>query len=95
MPRVATGNPHGRPKGAEGGNKREARALLRDKFPDYHPLVQMAALANDEGAPQELRFAADKEVAAYLLPKLKAVEVTGPAGGAIVVQAVSAADDDL
>jgi hypothetical protein len=37
----------------------------------------MAALANDETQPIELRFQANKEVAQYVEPKRKAVEVSG------------------
>lgn len=71
----------GRPKGALGGNAREARALLADKFPDWHPMVQMAEIAQDPENTPELRFQAAKEVNTYLLHKLKAIEITGAEGG--------------
>ena len=73
--------PGGRPKGSEGSGRREARRILKDEFPDYHPLRNMAKLANDKSAPAELRFQADKEVIAYILPKLRSVEITGEDGG--------------
>ncbi len=60
-------------------NKLKATLLARldAKFPGWHPVVQMAEIANDDTQTIELRFNAAKEVAKYVTPQLKAVEVTG------------------
>ena len=67
---------------------------MRDKFPDWHPLIQMAETAQDPKLPEELRFQAAKEVTNYLMPKLKAVEV-GNSDGAPFVLAMVATDSSL
>ena len=51
-------------------------ARLDAKFPGWHPVVQMAELANDAEQPVELRFNAAKEVAKYVVPQLKAVDIS-------------------
>jgi hypothetical protein len=56
---------------------------LETMFPDYHPVVEMARLANDPDADVTLRFNANKEVAKYVVPQLKAVEHRGPDGGPV------------
>jgi len=48
----------------------------------------MAALANDETQLIELRFQANKEVAQYVEPKRKAVEVTGDAMRPVIVRTI-------
>ena len=58
-------------------NKQALIALLQAKYPEYHPVVEMAAIANDKTQDIATRFAAHKEVAQYVTPKLKALEVTG------------------
>ena len=97
--------PTGRPTGTESANRREMRALIRKKFPEYQPVVRMAEhahkldeLAEKHPEDHEARLAAvsvHDKVANYLTPKLKAIEVTGAEGGAIVIQSVAAADDEL
>ena len=57
--------------------KQSLLARLDAKFPGWHPVVQMAEIANDEAQPIEIRFGAAKEVAKYVTPQLKAVELTG------------------
>lgn len=57
--------------------------MLADVFPDYDPLKQMVTRALNKDLPEEIRHAADKEVAKYIYPTLKAVEVTGQDGGAV------------
>jgi hypothetical protein len=67
----------GRPAGVPTKPKRALLALLNEKFPGWHPVVQMAEIANDDSQTIDLRFNAAKEVAKYVTPQLKAVEVTG------------------
>jgi len=87
--------PAGRPKGSEGANRREARAVLKEKYPEWHPLLQMADIANDADNTKELQFQAAKEVQSYLMPKLKAIEHTGVDGEPLQFFSPVATDADL
>ena len=75
----------GRPAGVPTKPKRALLALLDEKFPGWHPVVQMAEMANDGTLSTQDRFQAAKEVARYVTPQLKAVEVTGDEGGPVKV----------
>lgn len=70
-------------------------ARLQREYPNYHPILEMARLANDPNADEKDRFAANKEVAKYVTPQLKAVEHTGAGGDPIeiVVNVVPHATD--
>ena len=70
-----TGKPRGRPPGVKNRARRHLLKLLDEKFPGYHPVVEMAKVANDATQPLEIRFAANKEVARYVAPVLAAVKV--------------------
>jgi hypothetical protein len=74
-----------RPAGSPNKLKQTLLARLDARFPGWHPVVQMAEMANDETLAIELRFGAAKEVAKYVTPQLKAVEVAGDAGGPVKV----------
>ena len=50
--------------------------LLEDKYPGWHPVIQMADVANDKNEDNQTRFNAAKEVAQYVTPKLKAMEMS-------------------
>lgn len=64
-----------RPKGSPNKPKRRLLQLLQEKYPDYHPVLEMAAVANDKEADIKTRFDANKEVAKYVEPVLKAIEL--------------------
>ena len=66
-----------RPAGSPNKNKQALIALLEAKYPGYHPVIEMAGIANDDTNDLPTRFAAHKEVAQYVTPKLKAIEHTG------------------
>jgi len=66
--------------GSPNKNKRGLLARLQQDFPNYHPIVEMARVANDPNADPQARFAANKEVAKYVTPQLKAVDLTGDLG---------------
>ncbi len=59
-------------------NKLKATLLARldAKFPGWHPIIQMAEIANDDSQTIDLRFNAAKEVAKYVTPQLKAIELS-------------------
>ncbi len=66
-----------RPHGSKNQPKRALIALLEEKFPGYNPILEMAKLANDIEQDPTIRFNANKEVAQYIEPKRKAMEITG------------------
>lgn len=77
----------GRPLGSKNKPRRLLLRRLEDLWPGYHPVVEMARLANDSTQPLEVRFAANKEVARYVAPVLQAVKVsTDTAGGSGVLR---------
>lgn len=51
-------------------------ARLKREFPNYHPVVELARIANDPENDVKTRADAHKEVAKYVTPQLKAVDVT-------------------
>lgn len=59
--------------------------MLAERWPGYHPVLAMAAIANDEAVELETRFQAHKEVAQYVEPKRKAIEHTGAEGGPVAL----------
>ena len=67
-------------KGSPNKNKQALILLLQKKYPEWHPVVQLADIANNKELDIKLRFDAAKEVAQYVTPKLKAVEHSGDMG---------------
>ena len=55
--------------------KRALLALLQEKYPGYHPVVEMAKIAHDPNSPMELKAQMHKEVSQYVEPKRRAVDV--------------------
>ena len=73
-----------RPKGSRNKPKRALLALLQEQYPNYHPVLEMARIAHDT-EDESIRANMHKEVAKYVEPMLKAVEVTGDEGGPVKV----------
>ena len=73
--------PGGRPAGAPNKNKRGLIYRLREEFPGYHPVVEMARIAMDPNNDVQLRSQMHAQVAKYVTPALKAIEVSGEGGG--------------
>lgn len=73
----------GRPAGALSKPKQGLLARLRREFPNYHPVVELARIANDLENDVTTRKDAHKEVAKYVTPQLKAVDISS--GGAPLV----------
>jgi hypothetical protein len=63
--------------------KQSLLARLDARFPGWHPVVQMAEMANDETLSTQDRFQAAKEVAKYVTPQLKAIEHLDGDGNAL------------
>ena len=75
----------GRPLGSKNKDNRQALiAMLQAKYPGYHPVMEMARIAHETDDTQ-LAANMHKEVAQYVLPKLRSVEVSGPNGEPIKV----------
>jgi len=49
---------------------------LRREFPEYDAVIHMARIANDEENDTLTRFNASKEVAQYIYPKLRSMDMT-------------------
>ena len=79
-----SGNSKGRRKGSLGKDKQALRDRLAEKFPGWDPVEAMAKVANDKSADPATRFQACKEVAQYIHPKLKSIEVSGELKSTIV-----------
>lgn len=54
--------------------------FIASRYPDYDPVVAMLELATEPMTDDKLRFQAHKEIASYLYPKLKQVEIMPGAG---------------
>jgi len=66
-----------RPKGSRNKPKRRLLQIIQESYPDYHPVIEMVKIANDPEAEIKQRFDANKEVAKYVEPALKAIEHSG------------------
>lgn len=82
-------------EGSPNKNKQALVSLLQKQYPGYQPVLEIAKaahklseMAEQEGTAELWRDAGSmhERVAQYVTPKLKAVEVTGPDGGAIIVK---------
>jgi len=81
-----------RPAGLPNKNKQALIALLEARCPGYHPVIEMALIAVDMDNDLSTRFNAHKEVAKYVTPQLKAVEVETVNHEPIQVQLVQFSD---
>jgi len=71
-------------RSAKGGHTRPKRRILQileEQFPEYNSVVEMARMAQDESNDLALRLTANKEVAKYCFPQLKAVDLTSAGEG--------------
>lgn len=64
----------GRPKGAHNKDKQELIDMINVKYPDYHPLLALADIANDSDNDKNLQFQASKEICKYIVPQLKSID---------------------
>lgn len=84
----------GRPAGTPNRSKRALIALLQETYPGYHPVLEMAKIAHDLNNDVTLRSQMHKEVAQYVTPKLKAVEIDLTNHSPVQVQIVRFGDKD-
>lgn len=69
-------------------------ARLRREFPNYHPVVEMARVANDMENDTQTRFNANVQVAKYVVPQLRAVEHSGSIDGHTTVTVKAITDEE-
>jgi hypothetical protein len=86
--------PGGRPAGSSNKNKQALITLLEAKYPGYNPVVEMVAIAQNMDNDLAMRLSAHKEVAQYVTPKLKAVEIETINHQPVQVQIVRYSDTD-
>jgi len=79
----------GRKKGAQNQMQRELSELLHESFPGYDPVQAMAAIANDERNELSIRLQANKEVARYVRPALRSMEIKGDQSAPLSLQIVT------
>ncbi len=65
----------GRKKGTPNMDTKVLSEMLAQKFPGYHPIMALAEIANDSKNEIQLRFQANKEIAKYICPQLKSVDL--------------------
>ena len=82
----------GRPKGALGEKTLAVQAKL-EKL-DCDPIEALAMIAKDTNNTAELRFQANKELAQYIAPKRRAVEMDALVDGGLNVNVVQFANQD-
>jgi hypothetical protein len=64
----------GRKVGTPNRDRRDLCDILHEKYPNYHPVIALAQIAH-KSKNELLRFQAHKEVAKYICPQLKSVEI--------------------
>lgn len=85
-------NNHGKGRKKGSKNKNQILDVIREKYPDYNPILAMVDLANNDelvvtsdgikvlAVDNNLKLQCHKEVAKYCYPTLKAIELTGEDG---------------
>lgn len=66
----------GRMPGTPNANKKELSTMILEKYPNYHPVMALVDIANNSELDIILRFQANKEVAKYLCPQLKSIDIS-------------------
>ena len=79
-----------RPKGAKNKRTQEIQDRLAEL--DCDPIEGMVTIANDPTSSQELKLQAYKELAQYVAPKRKAVDMTASVDGNISIDIVKFSD---
>ena len=67
----------GRQKGTPNRRTSELLDSIAEKYPGYCPVLSMIELAIDPSTPIDVKLDCHKQIAPYLRPKLKSIEVSG------------------
>ena len=82
----------GRPKGSLGEKTKAVQAKLDELGCD--PIEALANISMDNSNTPELRFQANKELAQYIAPKRKAIEMDANLDGGLKVNLVQFAEEE-
>ncbi len=82
----------GRPKGSLGEKTKAVQAKLEELGCD--PIEALANISMDTSNTPELRFQANKELAQYVAPKRKAIEMDANLDGGLKVNVVQFAKEE-
>ena len=82
----------GRPKGSLGEKTKAVQAKLEELGCD--PIEALANISMDTSNTPELRFQANKELAQYVSPKRKAIEMDANLDGGLKVNVVQFAEEE-
>ena len=82
----------GRPKGSVGEKTKAVQAKLEELGCD--PIEALANISMDNSNTPELRFQANKELAQYVAPKRKAIEMDANLDGGLKVNVVQFAEEE-
>tara|TARA_R100001594_G_scaffold75496_1_gene110260 strand:+ start:307 stop:597 length:291 start_codon:yes stop_codon:yes gene_type:complete len=82
----------GRPKGSLGEKTKAVQAKLDQLGCD--PIEALANISMDNSNTPELRFQANKELAQYIAPKRKAIEMDANLDGGLKVNLVQFAEEE-
>jgi hypothetical protein len=82
----------GRPKGSLGEKTKAVQAKLEELGCD--PIEALANISMDTSNTPELRFQANKELAQYVAPKRKAIEMDANLDGGLKVNVVQFAEEE-
>ena len=82
----------GRPKGSLGEKTKAVQAKLDELGCD--PIEALANISMDNSNTPELRFQANKELAQYVAPKRKAIEMDANLDGGLKVNLVQFAEEE-
>ncbi len=66
----------GRKAGTPNKPKPTLLAMLRERYPDFHPILAMVELYHDAQTPIELRVRLLNDIASYTVPRIKSMEFT-------------------
>lgn len=69
----------GRAKGTPNRKPQELLDMIQAEFPNYHPLLALAGIANGNGK-DDLKLQAHKEICKYINPQLRAVDLSSSEG---------------
>lgn len=65
----------GRIGGTPNKSTKAIAEMLAEKYPHYHPIIALAEIANDKKQDITIRLHANKEVAKYICPQLKSIDI--------------------
>lgn len=68
-------------------------AFLKRNMPDYDPILELCKIATDYKNNVDTRLNANKEVAKYVYPQLRAVEVSPGAGASFKAFVIEMSDE--